>query len=311
MRGGISMNEDPPSTSLNGPPSQSANVVSSAPYPSHCSVPGGIPMNKDPPTASFPSGPPSHSANVIPSPSYPSHHSVPDDISMNEDPPRASIHNGPPSRSANVIPSTPHPSHHSVPSDIPMDEETVRPLALPPAIEDIINQVVGKHLDAATAGLVEPTVQAIVDGCIPCLTEFMNSYFATLHAPKSNSASRLPEGTKEDCDGNDEDEDSPSRTFPRRKKPGPQGRKNCLHSPKTALPPLASINAIQAFNQNSTSPSTLDNITMDWCYSPLKSLHCNSEVIMLLSVDFHRNLKNGTYPDVALSFLQDLINGNC
>ncbi|KAF8550594.1 hypothetical protein OG21DRAFT_1525019 [Imleria badia] len=77
-------------------------------------------------------------------------------------------------------------------------------------------------------------------------------------------------------------------------------------SPKAALPPLASINAVQAFNRDGASPPTLDNIAMDWCYSPLKSSRWNSEVIMLLSVDFHRNLKDETYPDVA--FDEDTMN---
>ncbi|KAF8549047.1 hypothetical protein OG21DRAFT_1557683 [Imleria badia] len=108
--GGISMNEDPPPTSLNGPPSQSANVVPSAPHPSCYSVPGGIPMNKDPPRASIPNGPPSRSANIVPSTPHPSHHSVPSGIPLDEEsfPPTASSSNGTPSQSAN-IPST-HPS---------------------------------------------------------------------------------------------------------------------------------------------------------------------------------------------------------
>lgn len=55
---------------------------------------------------------------------------------------------------------------------------------------------------------------------------------------------------------------------------------------------------MQLFDQDGVPPPTLENIAFDWHHSPFKSSHWNCEAIMILSIDFHNNLRNGVYPDV-------------
>ena len=122
---------------------------------------------------------------------------------------------------------TPTPSH----LDVSM--RPARPLPLPAAVGTVIDQAITERLEAATACLVQPTVQGIIDACIPRLTELIESHFATLTpAQGSGKASPCKETTRkahsEPCEG-DYDGDNEISVARRRKKPGPRGKMNRLH----------------------------------------------------------------------------------
>ncbi|KAI9571092.1 hypothetical protein HD554DRAFT_2169469 [Boletus coccyginus] len=170
----------------------------------------------------------------------------------------------------------------SPPTSAPLGDpiRSARPLLLPRTYQTVIDQAIAEHLEAATMGLVEPTVRGIIDACVPHLTEFIESRFVTLTPSRLNPPCKAHQccsaPREEDYDGNndhDTGEDAVSSTLI------PSG-------PKAELPASALVDAVRTFNQDGISPPLLENVM--W----------NSEAISILSLDFYNNLKGGTYRDV-------------
>ena len=69
-------------------------------------------------------------------------------------------------------------------------------------------------------------------------------------------------------------------------------------SSKGPVPVQAPPNQVEAFNQDGSSPPTIENIAIDWTTS-LKSSPWNQETVRLLAADFHAKIKIGTYPTVV------------
>ena len=69
-------------------------------------------------------------------------------------------------------------------------------------------------------------------------------------------------------------------------------------SSKGPVPVQAPPNQVEAFNQDGSSPPTIENIAIDWTIS-LKSSPWNQETVWLLAADFHAKIKIGTYPTVV------------
>ena len=99
-----------------------------------------------------------------------------------------------------------------IPSYLDDPIQSARPLAVPAALGTVIDQVITERLETATAGLVEPTIQGIIDACIPRLTELMESHFATLTAQALRKAAPCKEKNRKShsksCEGDyDSDDD--------------------------------------------------------------------------------------------------------
>ncbi|KAI9569309.1 hypothetical protein HD554DRAFT_2038254 [Boletus coccyginus] len=151
-------------------------------------------------------------------------------------------------------------------------------------------------------GLVELTVQEIINAYVPHLTEFIESCFmilmpSWLNLPcKAHQCCSAPhEG---DYDGDDDHDTREDAIVQKWKKPGPQRRMNYLHQKeiipsdlKGKLPASVPVDTICIFNQNGILPPLLKNVMLDWHYSPLISSRWNSEAISILSLNFYNNLK--------------------
>ncbi|KAI9571093.1 hypothetical protein HD554DRAFT_2036989 [Boletus coccyginus] len=167
----------------------------------------------------------------------------------------------------------------------PLSPPTSAPLGDPiRTYQTVIDQAIAEHLEAATMGLVEPTVRGIIDACVPHLTEFIESRFVTLTPSRLNPPCKAHQCCsaphEEDYDG-DNDHDTGEDAV--QKQIIPSG-------PKAELPASALVDAVRTFNQDGISPLLLENVVLDWHCSPLTSSRWNSEAISILSLDFYNNL---------------------
>lgn len=131
-------------------------------------------------------------------------------------------------RSLQTGPSSIYPDRSSAQG--PFTDRTARPtrpLPLPAALGAVLDREIAERLNAATVGLVEPTVRGIVDACIPRLTEFIESQFTTF-ALKNSAGSHKASQPESDSDEVDQ-------VVRSRKKPGPRGKLNRLHVSRLSI----------------------------------------------------------------------------
>ncbi|KIK74454.1 hypothetical protein PAXRUDRAFT_19855 [Paxillus rubicundulus Ve08.2h10] len=170
----------------------------------------------------------------------------------------------------------------------------------------------GHYLCPLTAEIVEPTVQGIVNACIPRLAEFIESQFAIQsdHYLKSGL-----EHSAEDSDGdNEEDNGGGSPLVTRGRNPSSLRKTNCLHEAFRSylqqmkvipsrlqgdLPTSAPHEAVHTFNRDGISPPSLPDISLDWSCSLLTSSCWNSEALALLSLNFYEKLKGSSYRNIT------------
>ncbi|KAG6381508.1 hypothetical protein JVT61DRAFT_92 [Boletus reticuloceps] len=190
-----------------------------------------------------------------------------------------------------------------------------RPLRIPDPLESIIQRTVTEQLVQSSAVLVESTVRGLVDACIPRLEDLINARITAFVRDHPAKHSRAPNGGSGDngWEGDDETDQSPTSPPSGRKKPGPRGHMNYLHSalrkyltekgvmasPSSKGPiPVALPTQVQAFNRDRSSPPVIENVAMDWT-SPLKTSPWNQETVRLLAMDFQAKIKMGTYTTVV------------
>ena len=193
-----------------------------------------------------------------------------------------------------------------------------RPMWIPESFESVIQRTVKEWLILDSTELVQEAVSGVVDACIPRLVELIDAKI-TSFASDRTKGSCTPSGCGNDGWEGDNEDESPSPKD--RKKPGSRGHRNHLHvwhiltpghqlmvsqsayrkyltekgvmttrSSKGLTPVQAPPNQVEAFNQDGSSPPTIESVAIDWTTS-LKSSPWNQEMVHLLAVDFHVKLK--------------------
>ncbi|KIK74335.1 hypothetical protein PAXRUDRAFT_176040 [Paxillus rubicundulus Ve08.2h10] len=159
------MSEDPTPTPLtpvdppqSGHPLPATTVPAGGPSTLPMPPQGSVPMDEDPTPAPLTPVDPPQGDHPLPTTTVPMGGPNP------PDPPQCSApmeHNPVLPHQTNSTPSSTRPS-------------PARPLPLPPSLDTVIEWAVAHHLNAVTAEIVKPTVQGIVNACIPVLPSSLN-----------------------------------------------------------------------------------------------------------------------------------------